>query len=89
MLILSDTLLASKISCPAQHCLPSFDCFVSSYNFKVIPVTSYPSSFINAATTDESTPPDMATTTLVSFLDLLIPREFIIKVYNPIINNIP
>jgi len=25
----------------------------------------------------------------VSFLDLLIPREFIIKVYNPIINNIP
>ena len=31
-----------------------------------------------AATTDESTPPDIATTTLVSFFGLLIPSEFII-----------
>ena len=44
---------------------------------------------MRAATTEESTPPDIATTTFVSFLGLLIPREFIIKVYNPIINNFP
>ena len=71
-------ILASTISCPAQHCLPLFDGIASSYNFKVMPFTLYPSSFINAATTEESTPPDIATTTLVSFLFLLIPREFMI-----------
>src|SRR6266403_1196940 len=31
-----------------------------------MPTTSYPSDFSSAAVTEESTPPDMATTTLVS-----------------------
>jgi hypothetical protein len=36
-------------------------------------------SFIIPATTEESTPPDIATTTLVSFAGFFIPIEFIIR----------
>src|ERR1700716_540002 len=32
------------------------------HSFSMIPVTSQPASFMSAAATDESTPPDMATT---------------------------
>ena len=39
-------------------------------------MTLYPSFFISAATVDESTPPDIATTTKVSSGFLLNPNEF-------------
>jgi hypothetical protein len=42
----------------------------------VIPTTSYPSSRRRAAVTDESTPPDMATTTRVSAGRFGMPSEF-------------
>ncbi len=53
----------------------------SSYNLSVIPVTLYPCSFISPATTDESTPPDIATTTFVFLGNFFIPSELIITCY--------
>ena len=42
---------------------------------RVIPITLYPSFFIIPATVDESTPPDIATTTVVSEGFLFKPIE--------------
>ena len=44
--------------------------------YKVIGITLKPCFFIMPATVDESTPPDIATTTVVSEGFLLIPIEF-------------
>ena len=46
------------------------------HNFKVIPITLSPSFFLIPATVEESTPPDIATTTVVSEGFLSKPIEF-------------
>ena len=57
--------LASIISAPEQQDF-DLEIFFSSYNLNVTPMTFLFSFFIKAAATEESTPPDIATT--VGFL---------------------
>ena len=71
--------MASFMSTPPQHLPGLLLDTLPEYNCIVIPITSYPSVFNFAATTELSTPPDIATTTLVFFGSLFIPNEFIIK----------
>ena len=49
-----------------QHLSSAREMQSCGQTFIVTPTTSYPSDFNSAAVTDESTPPDMATTTLMS-----------------------
>ena len=64
---LEATLLASSLSEAVQHPDSGISPFGPSHNFIVTPITSWPCSFNNAATTDESTPPLIATKILTVF----------------------
>src|SRR5712691_9135181 len=58
----SATSAASRTSCPAQQA-PFFPVAAPwSYSCSVMPTTSNPAATQSAAVTDESTPPDIATT---------------------------
>ena len=57
---------------PAVGASPEGPCHI----LRVAPMTSWPSSFIRAAATDESTPPDIATSTLIELAFQGLDHEF-------------